>query len=60
MTAALARGERGLILSFDEPVGILMRRAAGLGMDITAAVADGCLQVKQIDPAEISPASSPQ
>ncbi len=26
LTAALARGERGLILSFDEPTGILMRR----------------------------------
>lgn len=55
VTAALARGERGLILSFDEPVGILQRRAAGLGMDITEAMADGRLRVEQIDPAEVSP-----
>ncbi|MET7244471.1 ATPase domain-containing protein, partial [Methylobacterium sp. EM32] len=55
VTAALARGERGLILSFDESTGILMRRAAGLGMDITAAVAEGRLRVEQIDPAEVSP-----
>ncbi len=32
-----------------------MRRAAGLGMDITAAVAEGRLRVEQIDPAEVSP-----
>ncbi|SFU92421.1 circadian clock protein KaiC [Methylobacterium sp. 174MFSha1.1] len=55
VTAALARGERGLILSFDEPTGILMRRAAGLGMDIADAVAEGRLRVEQIDPAEVSP-----
>ncbi|PIK68951.1 ATPase domain-containing protein [Methylobacterium frigidaeris] len=55
VTAALARGERGLILSFDEPTGILMRRAAGLGMDVAEAVADGRLRVEQIDPAEVSP-----
>ena len=55
VTAALARGERGLILSFDEPTGILRRRAAGLGMDIDAPIAEGRLRVEQIDPAEVSP-----
>jgi circadian clock protein KaiC len=55
MVAALARGERGLILSFDEPTGILLRRAAGLGMDIREPIAEGRLRVEQIDPAEVSP-----
>ncbi|SEP22434.1 circadian clock protein KaiC [Methylobacterium sp. ap11] len=55
VTAALARGERGLILSFDEPIGILRRRAAGLGMAVDGPIADGRLRVEQIDPAEVSP-----
>lgn len=53
--AALARGERVQILLFDETKRIFLARAAGLGMDFEAYVADGSLLLEQIDPAELSP-----
>jgi circadian clock protein KaiC len=53
--AALARGERVQILLFDETKRIFLARAAGLGMDFQAYVADGSLLLEQIDPAELSP-----
>ncbi|MGC5779557.1 ATPase domain-containing protein [Methylobacterium sp. NFXW15] len=55
VTAAIARGEKVLILSFDETKGVLGRRARGLSMPIDDAVASGAIQIEQIDPAEISP-----
>lgn len=59
VTAAIARGERALLLSFDETTGVLTRRARGLAMPIDDAIAAGSLIVEQIDPAEVSPANSP-
>jgi len=53
--AALGRGEQGLVLSFDETIGILRQRAASVGMDLTAAMESGLLRVEQIDPANVSP-----
>jgi len=41
LMAGLERGEPALILSFDETVGILLRRAAGVGMDLTPHVQAG-------------------
>ncbi|WP_298957080.1 ATPase domain-containing protein [uncultured Methylobacterium sp.] len=55
LIAALRRGEPVLILSFDETTGILLRRAAGLGMDVAAFHESGLLRIEQIDPAEVSP-----
>ncbi len=55
VTAAVARGEKVLMLSFDETTGVLSRRARGLAMPIDDAVASGAIQIEQIDPAEISP-----
>nr|USU30416.1 AAA family ATPase [Methylobacterium sp. OTU13CASTA1] len=55
LAAALRRKERALILSFDETIGILLRRAAGVGMDLSGFVAEGLLRVEQIDPADVSP-----
>ncbi len=55
VTAALERGERVLMLSFDETKSVLMRRCRGLGMDLGPHEASGLLQIEQIDPAEISP-----
>ncbi|WP_407522995.1 ATPase domain-containing protein [Methylobacterium oryzisoli] len=52
---ALRRGDRALILSFDETSGILKRRARGLGMDIEPFCESGLLRIEQIDPAEVSP-----
>jgi circadian clock protein KaiC len=53
--AALGRGERALIISFDEARHVLLRRAAGIGMDISPHVEEGRLRVEQIDPADLSP-----
>jgi len=54
LMAGLERGEPALILSFDETVGILLRRAAGVGMDLTPHVQAGRLKIEQIDPADVS------
>ncbi len=55
VTAAIARGEKVLVLSFDETTSVLRRRASGLSMPIDDAIAAGALYVEQIDPAEVSP-----
>jgi len=55
ITAAIERGEKALILSFDETMSVLLRRARGLGMPLEAHIAAGSLRVEQIDPAEVSP-----
>ena len=55
VTAAAERGERVLILSFDESTSVLLRRVRGLGMDFEPHLQSGLLRIEQIDPAEISP-----
>ncbi|HVL71715.1 MAG TPA: ATPase domain-containing protein [Beijerinckiaceae bacterium] len=52
--AALDRGEPGLIVTFDETVGILLRRAAGVGFDLEPHVTAGRLRIEQIDPSNVS------
>ena len=54
LAAALERGEHGLILSFDETVGILLRRAASIGYQLQPHLESGLLSIEQVDPAEIS------
>jgi circadian clock protein KaiC len=53
--AALERGEKALIVSFDETERIFMRRASGLGLDVAEFIDNGQLQLRQVDPAELSP-----
>jgi circadian clock protein KaiC len=53
--AGLERGERALIVSFDETIGILLERARGVGFDLTPHIDSGQLRIEQIDPAEVSP-----
>jgi circadian clock protein KaiC len=52
---ALARGEKALVVSFDETERVFQRRAAGLGMDVSPYQANGQLSFRQVDPAELSP-----
>jgi circadian clock protein KaiC len=54
-TAAARRGERGIILAFDELRRTTIERADALGMGMSEHVASGRIQVQQIDPAELSP-----
>lgn len=53
--AGLERGEKALFISFDETERIFMRRAAGLGMDLSPYIADDRFHFLQVDPAELSP-----
>lgn len=53
--AAAERGERVGVFAFDEGLGTVFARAAGLGMPLQAHVDSGQIDVQQIDPAELSP-----
>jgi circadian clock protein KaiC len=53
--AAAARGERSILFLFDELEGTFRERTAGLGMDITAPLAEGLVRLVQVDPAELTP-----
>ncbi|OWK37982.1 ATPase domain-containing protein [Fimbriiglobus ruber] len=53
--AAAMRGERSALFVFDERVDTLLRRAAGLGMDLGPHIASGHLTLQAVDPAELSP-----
>ncbi|MFN2508350.1 MAG: ATPase domain-containing protein [Chthoniobacterales bacterium] len=53
--AAVKRGEKVAIYTFDETLGVLVARAAGLNFDLDPLIESGSLHVEQIDPAELSP-----
>ena len=55
MVAGLRRGERAAYFLFDEGLGTLLARSASLGLDLRPFIADGSLDIRQIDPAEIVP-----
>lgn len=52
---AAKRGEKVALYSFDESLGILFARAAGLNFGLDEHVANGMVSAVQIDPAELSP-----
>ena len=49
------RGEKAVIFTFDEAIATLIERAQGLGMNPAKLIAEGTLEIHQIDPAELSP-----
>jgi len=53
--AAARRGERSAVYIFDERIQTLLRRAKGLGLNLEAEVERGLVELRQIDPAELSP-----
>jgi circadian clock protein KaiC len=55
LKAAMNRGEKVLIVSFDETERVFQRRAIGLGVDVEGFSERGLLTVQQVDPAELSP-----
>jgi len=55
VTSALTQGEKVLMVTFDEVRHVLLRRAAGMGMDLEPHIAAGLLHVEQVDPAEFPP-----
>jgi circadian clock protein KaiC len=52
---AMQRGEKALVISFDETRRIFEHRVIGLGMEIDALSNDGRFTYRQVDPAELSP-----
>jgi circadian clock protein KaiC len=50
-----ANNEQAAIFAFDETLGILTARSEALGLPLKEYLANGKLQARQIDPAEISP-----
>jgi len=53
--AAVARGERVRFFMFDERLSTFRLRGEGLGMDLSEPIADGRLQIEQIEPTALSP-----
>ena len=55
MVAALRRGESAAYFLFDERLPTLLTRSEALGMDLRPFIEAGTLDVRRIDPAELSP-----
>ena len=55
INAALGRGETVLMISFDETNKVLLKRAAGIGIDLSSHIEAGRLHIEQVDPADLSP-----
>lgn len=55
MLAALNRGEKAAYFLFDERLSTLLTRSRALGMDVQPFIDNGQLEIRQIDPAELSP-----
>lgn len=55
LSAACERGETSTVFEFDERVGTILARAKAFQLDLDRHVEQGCLVIRQIDPAELSP-----
>ena len=53
--SAAARGEHAIVFLFDESMPTFHERSAGLGMDVESMISAGQLDVRPVDPAELSP-----
>ncbi len=52
---AMRRGERVAYFLFDEGMNTLMHRSKSLGLDIAPFIDNGQLEIRSLDPAELSP-----
>ncbi|MHA6492706.1 ATPase domain-containing protein [Pseudomonas borbori] len=53
--AACLRGERCTIYEFDERIATMLVRSGSMGMHLQQHIDNGLLDIRQIDPAEVSP-----
>jgi circadian clock protein KaiC len=53
--AVAQRGERTVAYAFEESRQMFLDRMSGVGMDLSEYVENGLIEVRQIDPAELSP-----
>ena len=54
ITAAM-RGEKSLVFLFDEDLKTITRRTSALGLPLVEHTKSGCVDLRQLDPAEVSP-----
>jgi circadian clock protein KaiC len=52
---AAKRGEHAALFMFDESLATLRSRCAGMNMNLDPYIASGHIQLRQVDPAELSP-----
>lgn len=55
MVSALKHGHKASYFLFDERLPTLLKRSRSLGMDLAPFIADALLEIRAIDPAELSP-----
>lgn len=55
LTTGAEHGENAVAFIFEETVSTLMKRAAGLGMDLAPHIESGRIKIAHLDPAEVSP-----
>ena len=55
LVSGAERGENSVAFIFEETIGTLMGRAAGLGMNLTPHLSSGRMKISHLDPAEVSP-----
>jgi len=55
IVSAAERGEHSALFIFEETIGTLLGRAAGLGMDLSPHIRSGRIRISHLDPAEVSP-----
>jgi circadian clock protein KaiC len=53
--AATHEGAKSAFFTFDENLGTLVHRSAGLGMDLAGAIESGKVIARQVDPADMGP-----
>ena len=53
LTEGARAGERGLLISFDEPPQFIQRQAVSIGLDVKAAVDSGALVLRHLSPVEL-------
>jgi circadian clock protein KaiC len=52
---AAGRGERAVIYLFDELPSVWTKRCEGLGMEVQPLISRGLIELRRVDPAELSP-----
>ena len=52
---AARRGQRSIIFSFDERLETMLMRADGIGVGLRQGMTDGLIDIRTVDPAELSP-----
>lgn len=55
VTQMAYQGERSVVFAFDETRNIILARANALGLRLSGQVGSGLVNIRQVDPAEISP-----